>query len=371
MKQYFSSYLDLARLTAAVLVVLDHYVGQHIVGANAARFFPAMGREAVIIFFVLSGFVIAYVTDEKKQSLKQYGIARAARIYSVAFPLLLTAFALIYTTQLYTGKAIGLDYQIARAYFYIPFHSLFLGELWTISEKPLWLEAYWSLGYEVWYYIFFAAIFFLRGGKRRVCGTVVFLVLGYKLWLLLPIWYSGVLLWRLRNRFLVDKYLARAGWILSLVLLCAYKYFGCDDYLRIVGNALWPFSQFPLGSADRYVGDYAVCAMVLLNFYCALHVEVIFPNKLAGLVTKLASYTFPLYLTHGLVMWLWRYFHSDGGGWANIALLTLAVACATYAVGLASEYFRSRLVLIFTRLCDFFEATAYLVAPALRGGNKR
>jgi peptidoglycan/LPS O-acetylase OafA/YrhL len=365
MKKYFSCYLDLVRLAAAVLVVFDHYQ-EHVAAASIARFFPAMGREAVIIFFVLSGFVIAYVTDGKKQSLREYAIARAARIYSVAFPLLLAAFALVYAVELYSGKAVASDYQIAKAYFYIPFHSLYLGELWTMSEKPLWLEAYWSLGYEVWYYVFYAAIFFLRGNRRTMFAAIVFLILGYKLWLLLPIWYSGVMLWRWRQRFFIDKYAARAGWMFSLALICVYKHLGWDDSLRVLGNQLWPFARLPLGSADRYLGDYAMCAMVMLNFYCAMHVALILPEKLASFIAAAAAYTFPLYLTHGLIISLWLHFHADGAGWRGIALLTLAIVLATYATGLATDRFRSRLSRFLNLACDLF-AAAYLIVPAFKG----
>lgn len=37
----------------------------------------------MIIFFVLSGFVIAYVAGERENSLKSYAIARAVKNFSV------------------------------------------------------------------------------------------------------------------------------------------------------------------------------------------------------------------------------------------------------------------------------------------------
>jgi peptidoglycan/LPS O-acetylase OafA/YrhL len=349
MNKSFSAYLDLARIVAALMVVVDHFVGHHLIAAHAAAFVPALGREAVIIFFVLSGLVIAYVTDQKKQDLKHYAVARAARIYSVALPLLLASFLAVYAVETISGHAVESDYELSKAYFYIPFHSLFLGESWTISEAPLWLESYWSLNYEVWYYIFFGAVFFLRGRLRLVLGAVVFLLMGYKLWLLFPIWLSGVWLWHARARYRFGKRRARLGWLLSVVLFCAYEYCVSDADLRRAGNALWPFAQLPLSSADRFVGDYLVCLIVLFNFYCVLHAGLEFSQRLRANAAALAAYTFPLYLTHGLVIAMWQSFHPAGAGWASMLILMAIIALATLLVGLLTERFRKWLSVVLMR----------------------
>jgi peptidoglycan/LPS O-acetylase OafA/YrhL len=373
MKKYFSCYLDFVRFAAALLVVLDHYVHLHVVGGTAARWMPALGREAVIIFFVLSGFVIAYTTQVKRQTFRQYVIARTLRIYPVALPLLLAAFLLVFISESITGRAIPFDYQIARAYLYIPFHSLFLGEFWTLSESPLWLESYWSLNYEVWYYVFFAAVFFFRGGTRLFWATVIFLMIGYKLWLLLPVWYSGVLLWHLQGRWQIGKHAARLGWVLSLLCLCVYKYFGWDEYLRVLGGELWPFPTFPLGSADRYLCDYVVAVIVFLNFYCFAFVEFVFVEKFATAIKSVSSTTFALYLVHVLVIALWQYFYAadvvsavNGNSFSDVLWLTLWIALSTVAVSMTTDYFKSGLFRLLTRFYDLLDHAAQLITPIFR-----
>ena len=53
-----------------------------------------LGNDAVMVFFVLSGFVIAYVADKKERTPRDYFVSRFARLYSVVVPaLLLTAIA--------------------------------------------------------------------------------------------------------------------------------------------------------------------------------------------------------------------------------------------------------------------------------------
>ena len=59
-----SVYLDLTRLCAAVLVFLMH---SHYYLTPQLTYFVSYGRESVAIFFVLSGFVIAFVSNEKRR----------------------------------------------------------------------------------------------------------------------------------------------------------------------------------------------------------------------------------------------------------------------------------------------------------------
>ena len=50
------------------------------------------GKQAVDVFFVLSGFVIAYICNTREPTLRTYVISRTVRIYSVALPALILTF---------------------------------------------------------------------------------------------------------------------------------------------------------------------------------------------------------------------------------------------------------------------------------------
>lgn len=347
----FSLYLDCCRFLAAVLVVASHFSLFGLVAAATGRWWLHLGRESVIVFFVLSGFVIAYTTERKNTRLRDYCIARCTRIYSVALPLVLLGFGSAGLLVLAGQATPAQFYPLMKPWLYLPLHLLFMGELWTISEVPPLLAPYWSLGYEVWYYVLFGAAFYLRGPRRLVAVGSLLLVAGPKLWLLLPVWLAGVGAWHWQKTHTLARSPALAGWLLSLVLLAAFKASELDVTLRALGQALWPFPALPLRSADRYLADYVVCVLVVLNFACARSLDFGALLRIEKPVRWLASYTFTLYLVHALVMQVWliayRPRQSDA---VDVVALALLIAAATWLVGQVTEQRKGWFEAVFVRM---------------------
>ena len=320
------------------MVVLAHLLMLSLVDGPVTRFVPDLGREAVIVFFVLSGFVIRYSVDTKHASLQDYVVARCARIYSAALPVVSLAFVLVALVLTFSDVEVTTGYQVAKAYIYFPFHLLFAGEFWNLAESPPWLLPYWSLGYEVWYYVLFGIAYYLKGAKRVILLAAVLLLVGFKLWLLLPIWLSGVGLYEWTKSRAVPPGWASAGWLLSLAALCAFKLADADVFLRAYGSAIWPFPGLRLVSADRYLADYVVCVLVLLNFACSRSMSFVLLRAIAHPVRVLAGYTFTLYLVHMLVLMAWKGFYPHNpANPGDIALLLCAVGGATWLVGEVTE----------------------------------
>src|SRR3974377_2602308 len=89
MTNALSLYLDALRFGAAFVVFLSHY--RKFTGGMLWQMQP-YGRTAVMVFFVLSGFVIAWVTETRERTLQEYALSRVARLYSVIIPaFILTA----------------------------------------------------------------------------------------------------------------------------------------------------------------------------------------------------------------------------------------------------------------------------------------
>jgi len=359
--QPFSLYLDLVRIAAALAVVVAHFGYFRIFDARQVAQLPDFGREAVIAFFVLSGFVIAYSADTKNPTLASYAAARCARLYSVVLPVLLLAFLVAPLAVGITHTPLDEAYQFHKLWAYLPFHLLFLGDAWGFTERPPWLLPYWSLDYEAWYYVLFGAACYLRGRRRTLALAAVLALVGPRLWLLLPIWLSGVLLYRWQKTATLPAGLARAGWLLSVLAVALWGWFDPEPYLRTLANAAWPLGGIRLGSADRVLADYAVCIMVLLNFACARHAGLGALLRAGPAIRRLSAHTFTLYLSHALVIGVWMAaLPVERGHPLDIAAIGVAIVATTLCLQPLTEALQR---MLHARLSALFAARGRALHP--------
>ena len=92
MQKYCSIYLDLVRFAASLGVFLAHLMNPIISGHVLWWRIGMYAEICVTIFFVLSGYVISFVTSERENSWKTYFISRISRLYSVVLPALILTY---------------------------------------------------------------------------------------------------------------------------------------------------------------------------------------------------------------------------------------------------------------------------------------
>lgn len=195
----FSVYLDLLRGLAATIVLLSHFAyaryteGKYIIIRELN-----LGSDAVILFFVISGFVIAYTVEQKDAKAGRYFFQRATRLYSVAIPAII--FTFIFDTM---GS--NLAPEVYDGWWYNP-SSIFSNLFYGLSFSSEWggngfrmgtNGPYWSLSYEVAYYILFGVFAFLTGVRRILLMIFCVVVFGIKALILMPSWLFGVMVYRL------------------------------------------------------------------------------------------------------------------------------------------------------------------------------
>ncbi len=285
MSPEFSGFLDFVRWVAALLVVLHHW--RHLWFSDLADvtnktllirvfyFFTGFGTEAVMVFFVLSGFLVGGGALRKfrtrSYSPLDYMISRFSRIYTVLVPALILGGLLDWiglqyfnSTEIYTNAP---RYHTKSLGFVITDNlniMTFLSNLFDLqgiltkhfgSNIPLW-----SLSFEWWFYCLFALIldiitrrytdliFWLSG----LVGVILILVFPIKLSLYFLIWLLGVSVASIdSNRFRFNPYvsliifvLLSAGSRLSRILFDAhqndpvYFYLGfIEDFIVAMGFA--------------------------------------------------------------------------------------------------------------------------------------
>lgn len=187
-----SAHLDMFRGSAALLVLVAHWRmllfldGSQIKHLTVGLYFfywaTKLGHQSVIIFFVLSGFLVGRTVLRPVWvggwSAKRYMVHRLTRLEVVLIPALILCWILDETgghlfnpSAVYMGTAglVVLPYNVMQ---HIKLH-IFLGNiafLQTIyvptfgSNNPLW-----SLTNEFWYYALFPCmVIFLTTGFRRI-----------------------------------------------------------------------------------------------------------------------------------------------------------------------------------------------------------
>lgn len=207
MNRGFSNYLDVLRFGAAFVVLISHFAyprfteGRHLWVRELN-----LGSDAVVLFFVLSGLVIAFVAQTKDTGFRQFAFNRATRILSVAIPALLLGFALDRT-----GAALFADFYNSPFYNSLPLseqmaRGLSFTSEWGGLQTRLGSNGpYWSLSYEVAYYALFAIAWYLTGALRTVLLALGVWLVGLNILLLMPAWLMGVWVWRCLDRGLMPQ----------------------------------------------------------------------------------------------------------------------------------------------------------------------
>ena len=209
-----SSLLDIVRFASALAVL-----GSHLPTFDVRLRLPAyIGNEAVCIFFVLSGFVIRYVTETRLSTLPEYLIDRASRIYSVVLPALALTVICEAIGCKFPAYSLFTSFQ---QWSHVPLQLLtsitFTTSFWGYLDTPLSNGPFWSLSFEVVYYILYGLIRYQQKA-RWVLVPFLLLLSGPSVSALFPVWLLGALLYDVYAKLQVRSYSLRFVLVFSTLL---------------------------------------------------------------------------------------------------------------------------------------------------------
>lgn len=321
--------LDALRFLSALGVLAVHAADFYGL-AEQMPFTMRLSRGCVIVFFVLSGLVITDSALRRPTSLRDYAIARTARIVPVAF-------AAVLLSALAFGGMKALDGPLPADFAAKGAHSV-LASLTFLSQSP-WLGApswgnqpYWSLCYEVWYYALFGAGFFLRGWQRAATLAVMVLLAGFNVVLVFPFWLAGV-------------WLNRSAWARSLTTGQGVVYLiGCAAMLQVIRlfdlkALLWLRGQVPfaLGNSEWVLSDYVLTATVVIALAALRPLAQAGSHQLERWEAPIrwaAGFSFSLYLFHFPLLDLLERFGPElpqGPWWVLAPIAATLALCAGIA----------------------------------------
>ena len=302
-------HFDLIRGLSALGVVASHLRNAMLVdySESGARnpilalfyFITGLGHQAVIVFFVLSGFFVggAILGRADSFSWKSYGIARLTRLWVVLVPALLLTAVFDSMTLAGAPKAIHGDWfemwnsgpASAEAWTITP--AVALGNLFFLqtiacpvygSNSPLW-----SLANEFWYYVAFPAIWtlFFRASRSSVVEKILCCVGLALLAGLLPlgIW-QGFSIWLLGCGACLIP--APRGWM---------------RFASLAGSGFGLLASLGLAKAGKVDGF--ACDLLVGLFFTGLVVSAkadlrSYGKWLSGIATFLSDISYSMYLVH-------------------------------------------------------------------------
>jgi peptidoglycan/LPS O-acetylase OafA/YrhL len=327
-----STTLDLLRAVAAQMVCVGHAIS-FFVSQWRPTHLPYMQNAGVLLFFLISGFLITYTLIERSKDpaygFRQFFIERFARIYSGLIPALvfiaiIDGVTIYFTSDPNISRYFTSKTLIANIFMLEGYRGIFPDAFqWSAfgSASPLW-----TLGIEWQIYLFVASLFFMAARS----GSILFLIP-------VALFFGQTPIHFLFGAFQPDG----VGRGLFTLWLC-----GSLVYFAVRSSVIGFFPAAALGAcgaigftalahagAEYDLRLYPLLAAAFLGLIVTSQSGHLFTSSKIGKPIKfLADYSFTLYLVHHTIMYaMWTLFPDRG-----IMMFTIAVVVSNLvAIGLA------------------------------------
>ncbi|NVE00017.1 acyltransferase [Massilia sp. BJB1822] len=201
------------------------------------------------------------------------------------------------TPEVYAGRS-NHDMPLLR----ILISLAYLNQVWSMSIMSFSNVPYWSICYEMWYYILFAILLFTKAKLRITLLLLCAILIGPKILLLAPIWLLGVFLQRNKRLQQLHPWQAWFLFLISWPLYGLYLKTGVNSLvhqwlLGVLGQGAEKF----LGYSHYFLTDYLLAIIVAANFVGARGIARHFGPILLPCeqqIRRLSAYTFSIYLLH-------------------------------------------------------------------------
>lgn len=257
-----------------------------------------MGHEAVIIFFVLSGFLVGGRGFERikagTMNIKSYAIDRFSRIY----PPLIAAIILCGITTYITGETECTHFTWLNV----------VGNILNLQGICCdnIITPFWSLSYEVWFYIVLGTLSFVLMSKRdslKIVGILLFVAslsvfcCGLSMHYLL-IWLLGAVAFIARpqkkNRF--------------ILLLAFFGFIFCVFFWQLSEDS--HSLEFVIKGANKKLLEIimSLMACLFLQQIILFEPKTKVANKIEKSLGYMAKFSYTLYLSHRVIfLWIIAY----------------------------------------------------------------
>jgi peptidoglycan/LPS O-acetylase OafA/YrhL len=337
----------------AVFLVIIHHIEQLKSISNIENywgkipFIGIIGKLGVVLFFVLSGFLITYLllTEEhthKKISIRKFYLRRMLRIWPLYFLIIILAFLILPNINLFTLPGCGKDVIYSNLFLKLFLYAIFFPNL-VFSFVP-YASHTWSIGTEEQYYLVWPII--LKYFKKHRIILMLFIIFSYLAFgSILSTHYSDDLPFRdiirlFWPRFNIDC--MAIGGIYAILL------FQKNRFLKLIQNNTIFYLTLILviflmikGIYIQYFHyeSYAVLfGIIILNFASNDRIKISLENRL---LNYLGNISYGLYMYHPIGIVLAIAISTSIGFTTNWLIYPLSFILTIILAGLSYKYFES------------------------------
>lgn len=322
--------LDGLRGVAALCVVIFHF--SEMVIWDYSKLWIGHGFLAVDFFFCLSGFVLGYAYDDRIATLglRRFLKARLIRLHPLVFFGAALGLIAFYANPFGVTPGYGpgrIALFFAASIFLVPYGGMSErgGNLFSLNAPS------WSLFWEYVANVVFAVVLYRIGRRALSIVTLAMAVLlcwaGHRAgnlsggWSTQNFWDGAV---RIGFSFPAGLLVYRMGWRLRTRL--GFVVLSCLLFLALV----MPYAR------GGWIRE-AVVIMVCFPLLIALGASAAVTPKIAQLCRFSGNLSYPLYMTHYAVIWIWgdyagNHHLASSGLWSVVALGVAFMVAFAWAV---------------------------------------
>ena len=320
--------LDGLRGWAAFTVILHHFCYLYDLREPAWLIPILAGHEAVLLFFLLSGFVLS-LPFWNRGSNGPYGPYLIRRIFRIYVPYLGAVVLAALGMMVMGNKHLPLGDWYALTWQQPLSFRMFFDQV-LMSPSPVMNTAFWSLRYEMQMSIAFPLVVWLISRAPSIVGILIALALnGATTWMMrhhVPNWHYALETVHYGSLFVVGAILARERAVLRGLWDRMGRVF---QWIFIVVSCLayWGIWRRPL-----YVHHLPNCPEILLVtgavglLLAAMYAAPLRRLLSSGIPEYLGRISYSLYLVHGTVLFFLANLLYGRLGWTGILPIYLVIA---------------------------------------------
>jgi len=303
MKKQKLEKLEALRGFAALYVVFFHVLPQsfYLWGINVGLLFR-FGPESVILFFILSGFVIKYTYEKSRdKSFKTYFIRRFIRLYIPLFAI----FILGYVLKCFEDGTFANPELLTLAGNLLMLQDVATQKPNVICGVYLANGPLWSLSYEWWFYmLFFLLVTKIKDASLNlwvsslaIAAAITYLFYPFfvnRLVMYFAIWWIGVKFattYFAGAKYSIRDYLPYAGVLLTITLTLALNLYLKRDLIQ---TYTFPYSAYPIIEFRHFAFALIMlfAAIIWQNFHWFGF------NAIFGIFKYIAPCSYVIYISH-------------------------------------------------------------------------